>query len=64
MTGCPEVIGGGGNLSTFPESRCNRAGYPAWVIIVAICFFPVGLLALLAERKPTTCSNCPNVWQA
>ncbi len=30
--------------------KCNtlvqKAGYPAWVIIVAICFFPLGLLAL------------------
>jgi hypothetical protein len=39
----------------------TRAGYPAWVIIVAICFFPLGLLALLAERKLTRCSNCGNV---
>ena len=41
--------------------KCNtltvQAGYPAWVIIVAICLFPLGLLALLAGRKPTTCGN-------
>jgi len=42
----------------------GRAGYPAWVIIVAICFFPLGLLALLAERNPTTCGSCGNVWQS
>jgi len=36
----------------------QKAGYPAWVIIVAICFFPLGLLALLAGRKPTTCGGC------
>ncbi len=42
----------------------ERAGYPAWVIIVAICFFPVGLLALLAGRKPTMCPKCANAWQA
>ena len=29
-------------------SLTSQAGFPAWVIIVAICFFPVGLLALLA----------------
>jgi len=41
----------------------ERAGYPAWVIIVAICLFPVGLLALLAGRKPTVCPKCGNAWQ-
>jgi len=48
--------------------KCNnltqRAGYPAWVIIVAICLFPPGLLALLAGRKPTTCSHCSFTWNA
>lgn len=38
----------------------KKAGYPTWVIIVAICFFPLGLLALLADRKPTICSSCGN----
>lgn len=42
----------------------SAAGYPAWVIIVAICFFPVGLLALLAGRKPTTCMHCGFTWKA
>lgn len=41
-----------------------RNGYPAWVIIVAICFFPVGLLALLAGRSPSRCPNCGFMWQA
>lgn len=42
----------------------ERAGYPAWAIIVAICFFPLGLLALLAGRKPTTCAKCGFTWSA
>ena len=42
----------------------GRAGFPAWTIIVAICFFPLGLLALLAGRKPTTCGNCGFSWDA
>jgi len=41
----------------------ERGGYPAWVILVAICLFPVGLLALLAGRKPTVCPKCQNAWQ-
>lgn len=48
--------------------KCNnvvsRAGYPVWVIIVAICFFPLGLLALLAGRQPTRCPHCGFTWQA
>lgn len=40
----------------------NRGGFAAWQIIVAICFFPLGLLALLAGRKPTTCSSCGNTF--
>ncbi|MEJ2009607.1 MAG: hypothetical protein P8Z30_15870 [Acidobacteriota bacterium] len=48
--------------------KCNaltqRAGFPVWVIIVCICLFPAGLLALLAGRKPTTCQNCRFTWQA
>ncbi|HEY0142470.1 MAG TPA: DUF2367 domain-containing protein [Thermoanaerobaculia bacterium] len=41
-----------------------QAGFPAWVIIVSICFFPVGLLALLAGRSPSRCPNCGFTWQA
>jgi hypothetical protein len=41
--------------------KCNtltpQGGFPAWAIIVSICFFPVGLLALLAGRKPTICPS-------
>lgn len=48
--------------------KCNgitrKAGFPAWVVILCIILFPVGLLALLAGRKPTTCSNCSFTWQA
>lgn len=47
--------------------KCNilvqKAGYPTWVIIVAICFFPLGLLALLAGRQPTRCGNCGFTWE-
>ena len=45
-------------------SQARQAGFPAWVIVVAICFFPVGLLALLAGRKPTICGACGNMWQS
>ncbi len=41
----------------------RRGGYKAWQIIVAICFFPLGLLALLADRNLTTCQNCGHIWQ-
>lgn len=41
----------------------KQGGYKTWQIIVAICVFPIGLLALFAEKKPTTCINCQNTWQ-
>jgi len=48
--------------------KCNtlnqQAGWPAWVIVVAICFFPIGLLALLSGRKPTVCRQCGFAWNA
>ena len=44
--------------------RNVRGGVPTWEIIVSICFFPIGLLALLAGRKPTECPKCQHIWQA
>ena len=48
--------------------KCNamtqQAGYPGWVIAVSIFAFPVGLLALLAGRKPTACPSCRFTWKA
>jgi hypothetical protein len=41
-----------------------KGGYNTWQIVVAVCFFPLGLLALLADKKPTTCGNCGNIFQA
>ena len=42
----------------------TRGGVPGWQIIVSICFFPVGLLALLGGRDPTVCPKCGHSWQA
>ena len=36
----------------------KQGGYAVWQIIVAICFFPIGLLALMAGRQPATCEHC------
>lgn len=41
-----------------------RGGFPAWTIVVSICFFPIGLLALLAGRKPSICGSCGTVFSA
>jgi hypothetical protein len=46
------------------SSPTIRSGYPAWVILVAIFLFPIGLLALLAGRKPTRCHQCGFCWPA
>ena len=42
----------------------QKAGFPAWVIIVSICFFPVGLLSLLSGRKTSRCTSCGFLWDA
>ena len=51
---------------TCPECKktTQKGGYHTWQIIVSICFFPLGLLSLLADKKPTVCNSCGNTWQA
>jgi hypothetical protein len=55
-------------MSQISCHKCSElatlGGIPAWQIIVAICFFPIGLLALLGGRKPTECPSCKYTWQA
>jgi len=46
------------------SQQTPQSGFPVWEIVVAICFFPLGLLALLAGRKPTSCSHCGHTWQS
>ena len=47
--------------------KCNeltkRGGYKGWQIFVSICFFPIGLLSLLADRNVTRCQKCGHTWQ-
>ena len=47
--------------------KCNtttpRAGFPGWAILLSIVLFPIGLLVLLAGRKPTHCAKCGNYFQ-
>ncbi len=45
------------------SSLVRQGGFPLWEILVAIFFFPLGLLAFLAGRKPTTCSSCGFTFQ-
>lgn len=45
-------------------TETRRGGYAGWQIIVAILFFPIGLLALAAGREPTECAECTFRWQA
>ncbi len=61
----PRMVVPSGALSC---PRCGafakRGGYQAWQIIIAICFFPIGLIALAADRSPTVCPHCGFTWQA
>jgi len=42
----------------------ERGGFPGWTIVVSIIFFPIGLLSLLAGRKPSICRHCGNAFVA
>ena len=41
----------------------GQGGFYTWQILVSICLFPLGLLALLAGRQPTKCSECGHIFQ-
>jgi hypothetical protein len=46
------------------KSLTKQGGYKTWQIVVSICFFPLGLIALDADKKLSKCCNCGLVWQA
>ena len=46
------------------DTMATKGGFKGWQIFVAICFFPIGLLALLVDRNPTQCPSCSHTWQA
>ena len=46
------------------SAPAKKGGFKAWQIIVAICFFPIGLLALMTDREITRCPQCSHMWQA
>jgi len=46
------------------ETPCKKGGFKGWQILVAICFFPIGLIALLMDKEPTQCHKCSHMWQA
>ena len=53
------------NITTCPKcgGTATRGQFSAWQFAVAICFFPIGLVALLAGRQPTKCPSCNHSWQ-
>ena len=42
----------------------RESGFSLWQYLVSIFFFPLGLLSLLAGRKPTKCENCGYIWRS
>jgi len=44
------------------DKLTTKGGYHTWQIIVAICLFPLGLLALVADKQPTKCTSCEHTW--
>lgn len=53
------------SMLTCPKcgNQAERGGFAAWQWVVSICFFPIGLLSLMAGRKPTVCPSCGFSWQ-
>jgi hypothetical protein len=45
------------------DALADKGGFKVWQFAVSIIFFPLGLLSLLAGRKPTVCSKCGHTWQ-
>jgi hypothetical protein len=52
--------------STTPCPKCGeptrRGQFAVWQFILVICFFPLGLLALLAGRQSSVCPRCGRSW--
>ena len=44
------------------DALADRGGYQTWQWVVSICAFPIGLLSLLAGRKPNICKSCGYSW--
>lgn len=42
----------------------KKNGYHLWQIIISVCFFPIGLIVLDADKKPTVCEHCRHTWIA
>ena len=59
-----ELVTGGAVSCPKCDADVQTGQYRAWQFVVAICFFPLGLLALLAGRAPTKCLACGHQWQA
>ena len=53
-------------LVSCPECKrlVERSGFQTWQVVCMIAFFPIGLLALLAGRRPTICRHCGFRWSA
>jgi hypothetical protein len=53
-------------MSMISCPKCSKpaqqGSFHTWQIIVAICFFPVGLIALLLEKQPSKCMDCGHMW--
>jgi hypothetical protein len=41
----------------------KQEGFEVWQYIVSICLYPIGLLSLLAGRKPSVCYKCDTIFE-
>ena len=64
------VVFGRNEIASGGKTSCPKCGgsaitgqFSAWQFILVICFFPLGLLALLAGRQPAQCPQCDHRWK-
>ena len=65
------VVLGRNEIAKGSKTTCPKCGgtatagrFSAWQFVIVICFFPLGLLALLAGQQPAQCPACDHRWQA
>jgi len=64
------VVLGRNEITKAGKTSCPKCGggaitgqFSAWQFILVTCFFPLGLLALLAGRQPAQCPECDHRWK-
>jgi hypothetical protein len=67
MTGDPAheatVVAPGYAICPRCTTPARKGTFAWWVLLAAVCLFPLGLLALLIGPRPTLCPSCGYSWK-